>query len=292
MIINNSKKEIINLDSQFPINFFNAKKDKNNVEYLHYHDCLEINYVISGTGVNLIDNNTYIMETGDLFIINNLSHHMSISNRNLEMKIITFKPDFIYLNDIRYLDYLKSFYKKKNDLNNKISLTKLNQKLVYDLFIRIEKEFNNKNVGYKLFIRSLLLELLAIIYRNIEANENNININKSQVNYERIHLSIEYINQNFTKSLSLDEIASLSNLSRNYFCSIFKKVMNMTSIQYIDLIRINKACLLLKTSAKSILEISLDCGYNNLTSFNSAFKKICNVTPTNYRKNQIDSNIP
>lgn len=278
-----SIKEQIISDVKFPFNFFNSKKDKKNYEFLHYHDCLEINYVVSGNGVNFIDNNSYIMNKGDLFIINNLSHHMAISNNNLEMKILTFNPDLIFINDISNYDYLKSFYSKKNKSTNKINLSEDNIDIVKNIIMQIELEWKTKKLGYQLFIKSKLMNLLAIIYRTLETSENNGSLSKEQVNFEKIRNSIEYLNHNYNKDISLLDLASLSNMSKNYYCTFFKQVMHMTTIQYVDLIRINKATLLLKTTSKSILEIAGDIGYNNLSSFNVAFKKITNQTPRNYR---------
>lgn len=279
-----SKKEDIILDKDFPFKFFNAKTYKKNNDLLHFHDCLEINFVISGSGINVIDDISYTMNKGDLFIINNLSHHMSLSNSSLKMNIITFNPDLIFINDTRDLEYLKVFYKKLSSKNNKIVLSESNLTTIFDLFSKMEREYKEKKIGYKLFIRAQLMELLAIIYRENKANMDSVSISKEQSSYERIRESIEYINHNYFKSLTLEEIASKSNMSKNYFCKVFKEVMQMTTIQYIDLIRINKATLLLRVSIKSILDIAYDCGYNNLTSFNAAFKKVCNETPSSYRK--------
>ena len=225
------------------------------------------------------------MEEGDLFIINNLSHHMAISNNNLEMKILTFNPDLIFINDISNYDYLKPFYSKDNNTINKINITKDSIEIVKNIISKIEVEWKTQNFGYQLFIKSNLMHLLAIIFRSLKTNELDGSISKEQLNFEKIRKSIEYLNHNYYRDISLLELASMSNMSRNYFCTFFKQVMHMTTIQYIDLIRVNKATLLLKTTSKSILEIAGDIGYNNLSSFNSAFKKITNITPREYRTN-------
>ncbi|MGD1821730.1 MAG: AraC family transcriptional regulator [Pleomorphochaeta sp.] len=283
----NSKKEDFLLDTNFPFKIFNSNKDKKTYDYLHYHDCLEINYVIDGSGVNFIDNTTYLMNKGDLYIINNLSHHMAISNGFLDMKIITFNPDFIFSNDIRDLEYLKPFYQNSIRDNNQIKLDGIYKEIALNLIKEIETEYNNKTAGYQLFIRSELMELLAIIYRCNKVNECSGILTKEQFEFEKIRDSIEYINNNYKQDIILEELASISNMSKNYYCTFFKKVMNMTTIQYIDLIRINKACLLLRTTSKSILEIAGECGYNSLSSFNSAFKKNTLTNPRNYRKGNI-----
>ncbi|NCD07286.1 MAG: AraC family transcriptional regulator [Spirochaetia bacterium] len=280
-----SKKEDLLLDKDFPFDFYNACKNKNDTEFLHYHDCLEINYVIKGSGVNFIDNSSYFMKAGDLFIINNLSHHMTILNNSLDMKIITFNPELIFYNDTRDLDYLKSFYLKTSKSNNLIVINEKYSEVVFNLFEQIEDEWKMKSKGYKLFIRAQLMQLLAVIFRSSNSTLEAGSLSRKQMDYERIRNSIEYLNNNINVNISLTYLASLSNMSKNYFCSYFKKVMGVNTLHYVDIIRINKACLFLKTTTKSILNISFDCGYNNIASFNAAFKKICNVTPSVYRKN-------
>ncbi len=67
-------------------------------------------------------------------------------------------------------------------------------------------------------------------------------------------------------------------------CRTFKKLTGYTVIQYINILKIQKACDLLHETRKSITEIALDCGFNSTMYFCKTFKAILNITPTDYRK--------
>ena len=84
-------------------------------------------------------------------------------------------------------------------------------------------------------------------------------------------------------SILLDEIALNANMSRTYFCTVFKKLNGLSPWEYIGLKRIQMAKKLLENTRKSILEISLECGFNNISHFNRAFKGVTGRKPSEYR---------
>lgn len=98
-----------------------------------------------------------------------------------------------------------------------------------------------------------------------------------------------FISKNFNRSdLSLNEVASASNMSSCYFAVIFKQEVGKTFIEYLTLIRIEKAKELLTISGMRSYEISYKIGYENPTYFSSIFKRTTGLTPTEYRKNVLN----
>ena len=63
---------------------------------MHYHDCLELDYVCDGQGINSIDGQSYDMSTGDIYLINNFEHHFAIHQKELKMKVILFDPSLVW----------------------------------------------------------------------------------------------------------------------------------------------------------------------------------------------------
>ncbi|PPK99917.1 AraC family transcriptional regulator [Parapedobacter indicus] len=94
----------------------------------------------------------------------------------------------------------------------------------------------------------------------------------------------QYLLQNFARDISLKEMAEISHMSPNSFCRFFKLKTQKTFIQFLNEIRIGNACKLLQTDDYSLKEICYRCGYNNPTSFHTAFKQIMKVTPIEYRE--------
>lgn len=101
---------------------------------------------------------------------------------------------------------------------------------------------------------------------------------------ESVSKMVYYINNNYMKDISLDDIAETVNLHPNYASSLFKKEIGTSFIQYLNSYKIKKA----KAFIKSNAELSLDkvaemVGYENSGRFIKVFKKYCNITPGEYR---------
>ena len=90
--------------------------------------------------------------------------------------------------------------------------------------------------------------------------------------------------RNFDKEISLAEIAAVANMALTTFCNFFKEHYRVTFVEYLNEIRIGHACKLLTEKNKNVVEAAYQCGFNNLANFNRQFKKLKNMTPTEYRR--------
>lgn len=96
--------------------------------------------------------------------------------------------------------------------------------------------------------------------------------------------AIEYSMQNFHRKIPLQKVLDLTNMSSTTFSLLFKKTYNMTFTEYVLGLRLGYACSLLTENIRSISQISLDAGFENLSNFNRLFKKAKSCTPKEYRK--------
>lgn len=103
-------------------------------------------------------------------------------------------------------------------------------------------------------------------------------------NSDKTKLLYNYIQQNYPKKITLDEVAQLLNMSKVSFNRFMKKTTNHTFIEYLNEVRIDNAARLLAGMDYSISEIAYMCGFNNIANFNRIFKKIKKLTPSAYRK--------
>jgi AraC-like DNA-binding protein len=87
----------------------------------------------------------------------------------------------------------------------------------------------------------------------------------------------------YTKN-GLDEIIKPFHYNLSYICRVFKKYMGITMSQHLCAIRLQHATILLKTSNKTVAEISNELGFSSISFFNKYFKKRFHITPKNYRK--------
>lgn len=108
--------------------------------------------------------------------------------------------------------------------------------------------------------------------------------NEAPVSGEPVRDSISYINEHFAEPLTLEDLSKKACLSPFYFTRIFSKETGMTPYQYLISTRISAAKFLLKSTSFSIKEIGMQCGFSNVSSFCSTFKKWEKQTPGDYRK--------
>ena len=93
-----------------------------------------------------------------------------------------------------------------------------------------------------------------------------------------------YCYDNFTEDISLHTLADALQVSHYYISHIFSQRLHISFRDYINSLRIEKACELMKNSEKSITDIAFAVGYNSIRTFNRCFAKMMKTTPSAYRE--------
>lgn len=98
-----------------------------------------------------------------------------------------------------------------------------------------------------------------------------------------IHEAVTYMERNYPRDLTVEEVADVCKLNRSYFSKLFKESMGCPPQEFLIRMRLNKAAELMKTSRDSIGDIALACGYPNQLHFSRAFKKRYGMSPREWR---------
>ncbi|RKI39118.1 AraC family transcriptional regulator [bacterium D16-51] len=101
-----------------------------------------------------------------------------------------------------------------------------------------------------------------------------------------VEKAVQYIRENYREDITLEQLASASDVSLQHFCRVFKAQMGMRPMEYLAKWRISEAKKLLCSTNRSISEIGKCLGYSNLTYFGMVFKKYEGISPGQYRKAQ------
>ncbi len=127
-------------------------------------------------------------------------------------------------------------------------------------------------------IKHYFLERIVSLSKDIKyVEEKQIN---NLIKYAKV-----YIDKNYTDDISLEDVAKEVSLSPHYFSRLFKDETDENFIDYITRMRINNAKQLMKLNKMTIKEICFQVGYQDPNYFSRLFKKIENITPSEYIKN-------
>lgn len=140
----------------------------------------------------------------------------------------------------------------------------------YDDFLPVITQNNLSN----------LIDMYNFIIRSKQYKEN---INELKFKSPCVSRALEYIENNYTDEISIDELCSELNINKCYFCSIFKKEVGTTFINYLNSYKIEKSKELLKNPNRSLFDVALEVGFNNQSYYSKVFKKITSLTPIEFR---------
>lgn len=266
------------------------------VEYcnvMHCHDFLEIALVISGRGIHRVADKEYETTRGDIFIVNfDVPHGFFQSADSSDPLVVyncVFLPQFLDLSlfSASHFEEITSSFLFKSLVPENFTPTP-DLKLVgsrlfeiSELFDKMYTEYRQMSKGYIDIIRAYLIEIIVKIFRYAP---DQVKRETTLRNSELIRKSIEYMKLNYRSELSLSELALHSLLSKNYFSRLFKEVTGTNVSDYIQYLRTEQACSLLRTTDMKVADIAEQAGFSDIKFFYEVFKKITGKTPGEYRK--------
>lgn len=209
-----------------------------------------IHYVVSGKGKFYKDGREYEVSAGEIFII-------------LPEEITTYTADLNAPWTYQWIGFTGESAKKLDDLPPVI-------KVHGDFFIQM-REYERWKGAVSEFITSKLCMVLAEIFKNTKPKNEYVKAVKS------------LIDGKYMKDLSVGEIAKSLCVDRRHLTRLFKRETGYTISQYIINVRMEQAKALLLNNY-SVSEVSELCGYNQLFTFSKSFKKVCGVSPSEYKQ--------
>ena len=254
-------------------------------ENLHFHNCLEIGICHEGSGFLQIRGEKHIFHSGDMTIIASNIPHTTCSAKGTASLW-----SYIYTDPVELLSSFAPIYSA--------SMTALFSRLDTAVLIpsaqcgdltfymnRIIRTVMEKQENFELMARTDYLSLLLEIDRNISDRENKPSSGPMPSSPAlSIMPALDYIRTNYMGTFSIDDLSTLCGLSPTHFRRLFAQVMETSPLEFINSVRISKACHLLRSTEDSILNISENVGFHSISSFNRYFSRIIGMSPRDYRR--------
>lgn len=256
----------------------------------HYHPEYELVLVRKSTGRRMVGDHIANFKEGDLVFMGPKIPHVWVNDPEFAEGKMDYQADAIvvqFVNEflgepfmrIPEMEAFKRFLAKSE---RGIEITGKYRERITAIMERMLTSNGLQRLSQLFSIFDVLASIPETQYTYLASPGSLHNTNfQSSDHFNRIN---EYIMRNFHEDISLPEIAGVANMAVTTFCNFFKNHYRETFVEYLNKVKIGHACKLMSERNVNVVEAAYRSGYNNLANFNKQFKKLKNMTPSEYRK--------
>lgn len=242
----------------------------------HSHLRIEINYVKKGSCILHLEQESITFREGELmFITPNVKHKFEAGHKGTQLMQLEFLPELFSRfvldmetedhNNMSFTSFLFSGKHKVMKIVNDMRMVRVIQEII--------NELQTKPFYYDYQVILLYIELQILIYRYVKEQL------FSGCGNAVLKKAIDYMYQHYPLNVTMDEVALYAGVSGRYLRYLFSQNLNITPVDYLNQIRVNKAFSLLKTSNLSVKEVSFQCGFRSPQYFSRIFKQFMVFSP-------------
>lgn len=246
---------------------FVVERKKNFSFPLHLHRSCEFLYILDGQMEVRIDDEMKVMKKNDCaFIFPHQIH--SLQSEKSEHILFIFSPE-----------HVKHFWKHIENKKASTNFFRVEDEAFVNMLLILDKQNNIFKIKGALYlICGYYMEQCAFTEKGKKETE-------FSIHNRLLHTLVNYAEENYKTDCSLIEISKHISYDYTYISKYFQRKTGISFNTFVNQLRVNEACFMLSETTNSILDIALECGYDNVRSFNRNFQKLKSCTPTDYRKN-------
>jgi AraC-like DNA-binding protein len=267
---------------------FYVQEDKQDFFYdqLHTHPEIQLTYIYESSGTRFIGSSIDKFEANEIYVIGSNIPHMFKNHPEYYEKMKSRKAHAIsiFFNQEMFGD---SFYKMPEvyKIRDLVQMSMLGIKLSAENTSGYKNQFLKvlKNSGFERLNSFLILLQNISTHEELKPLSHFTHVQQSnEEEGQRLNKVITFITQNYTRKISIEEIAGIANLSISAFCRYFKLHTRKSFIGFLNDYRVGMACKMLLEKEKNIAEVCYQTGFNNISNFNRQFKSLTGYTPSDY----------
>lgn len=252
-----------------------------NIHNMHFHNLLEIGYCHYGDGDLVIEDDTYRFDAGMISCIPANYLHVTRSDANVRAFW-----EYIYISPE---DIVRQWGKSTQEtrqimdaVGRKSFFVKVEECPAIAALIRaIFVEMQHRSAHYRECVRGMAYALLFEIARFNDMGEGQ-SVGKS-VSLQ-LGSAIEYVDKNYPNNFKISDLANECHMSETHFRRIFQEKMNMTPVEYVNFVRVRKACELIDKTDISMEDVAEKVGFVTPSTFNRNFRRIIGTSPYQWKK--------
>lgn len=236
----------------------------------HFHEYYVIGFIESGQRQLSCKNKEYIVGEGDLLLFNPMDNHtcQQIDNRALDYRCINIKSEIMKKAALEVTgeNYIVQFTQPVAFCSEQVSLLRDLHKIIMEN----QKDFQKEQIFFFL-IKQLIQEYSEPLCKREEKT--------IQVEIQTV---CEYLESNYSKRISLDDLSYISGVNKYYLLRSFTRHKGITPYRYMEAIRINHAKRLLEKGVE-IIDAAMQTGFADQSHFTNFFKGFIGITPKQYQ---------
>lgn len=256
------------------------------IDYLHFHNCMEIGYCYDGQGILTIGEKDYHYSGNQFSVIPQNCPHTTTS---IPGTVSRWEYLFVDVEGV-----LRELYPSEiDDKRRGRLLQRINSKGIFckaeespemaDKILQILNIMRKTEEFYVEEAKGILAAFLVTLAReNPDDAQNETKEEKISV---LISDALSYVSDHYMETIRIETLAEQCHISESHFRRLFSSCMNMGPLEYINLVRIQNACELLRKTDGMVSDIAFKCGFTVLSTFNRNFKQVTGCSPYEWRKN-------
>lgn len=260
-------------DPEFPVYMgWHSPEEKEEYFPAHWHESLELHYILTGESVIYINQSPVIAKEGDLVICNSNELHQGFcSAAPMESCRLLFSLEDLSP-ELDNRGYVFQNHIQKDEV-------------IKRLFLELCREEANQAPGYKQACKAIVTQLMVHLCRNyVVQTLSREDTRRQKKNRERCNRLITFIEANYANPIANQDMADLVHLSKDRFEHFFRENFGLSALQYIQNYRMKMAKKLIKEGNVPISKVAEMVGFADYNYFGRTFRNHYGCTPTQMAK--------
>lgn len=269
----------------FPVAFYLDLLPRDEIPW-HWHNELEMGLIAKGSAIIEAGSVSRLLRAGEGFFINSNILHTVIQSADdfCELHSVVCHPRAISgsTDNIIWQKYLKPLIENQACPSFFLTPEIIWQSQVLDCLSSLWQAAEQEPYGYEIGIRNELSTIVTLFsqYQPIVSKKT---FGKEQRDNARIKEMLTFIQANYGRELTIEDIASACSVSASECIRCFRATISTTPIAYLKSYRLQQAALKLQLSTDKISAIAESCGFQEMSYFAKSFKEVYGCTPSEYR---------